>query len=211
MLAYILALAVGLGSLVIYIAAFFFPEIHRKNDFIWSGIGLFYAWVLWVCAGQITGGLLLGQVAGVALLGWSVTQTLQLRRQLTPRQQQTELPSAEAVKNTVQEKVANLSIPERLSQLGKRLSSITTGAKDQTQQKLSATTQRRSQLDVASSATNTPTPQADKVKVLDDSTSTPEPSADLATTEIQPALTEEEGREQGVEGQETGDRGQGRE
>jgi len=217
MLAYILALAVGLGSLVIYIAAFFFPEIHRKNDFIWSGIGLFYAWVLWVCAGQITGGLLLGQVAGVALLGWSVTQTLQLRRQLTPRQQQTELPSAEAVKNTVQEKVANLSIPERLSQLGKRLSSSTTGAKDQTQQKLSATTQRRSQSNVAastsvpSSATNTPTPQADEVKVLDDRTSTPEPSADLTTTEIQPALTEEEGREQGVEGQGTGDRGQGRE
>ena len=93
MLAYILALAVGLGSLGIYLAAFFFPEVHRKNDFIWSGVGLFYALVLWVCAGQINGGLLLGQVAGVALLGWAVTQTLQLRRQLTPVPQQTELPS----------------------------------------------------------------------------------------------------------------------
>lgn len=41
MLANVLALVVGLGSLAIYIAAFFFPEIHRKNDFIWSGVGLF--------------------------------------------------------------------------------------------------------------------------------------------------------------------------
>ena len=41
MLAYVLALAVGLGSIAIYLAAFFFPEIHRKNDFILSGVGLF--------------------------------------------------------------------------------------------------------------------------------------------------------------------------
>lgn len=142
MLAYILALTVGLGSLAIYMAAFFFPEIHRKNDFIWSGVGLFYALVLWVCAGRITGGLLLGQVAGVALLGWSVTQTLSLRRQLTPRQQQTELPSSEEVKNTVQEKVSNLSLGERLSQLQQRVTGTVTGVKDQVQQTLSKTTQK---------------------------------------------------------------------
>jgi hypothetical protein len=142
MLAYILALTVGLGSLAIYMAAFFFPEIHRKNDFIWSGVGLFYALVLWVCAGRITGGLLLGQVAGVALLGWSVTQTLSLRRQLTPRQQQTELPSAEEVKNTVQEKVSNLSLGERLSQLQQRVTGTATGVKDRTQQTLSKTIQK---------------------------------------------------------------------
>ncbi len=111
MLAYILALTVGLGSLAIYVAAFFFPEIHRKNDFIWSGVGLFYALVLWVCAGRITGGLLLGQVASVALLGWSVTQTLQLRRQLIPKAQQTELPSADVLKSTVQGQVSKLSLP----------------------------------------------------------------------------------------------------
>jgi hypothetical protein len=97
MLAYVLALAVGLGSFAIYLAAFFFPEVHRKNDFIWSGVGLFYALVLWVCAGRITGSLLLGQVAGVALLGWSVGQTLSLRRQLTPQSSQP-LPSTEEVK-----------------------------------------------------------------------------------------------------------------
>ena len=48
MLAYILALAVGLGSFSIYMAAFFFPEVHRKSDFTWSGVGLFYALIfLW--------------------------------------------------------------------------------------------------------------------------------------------------------------------
>ncbi len=105
MLAYVLALAVGLGSLAIYLAAFFFPEVHRKNDFIWSGLGLFYALVLWVCAGRITGSLLLGQVASVVLLSWSVGQTLSLRRQITPSAQ-TPLPTATEVKNTVGEVVS---------------------------------------------------------------------------------------------------------
>jgi hypothetical protein len=96
MLAYILALAVGLGSFSIYMAAFFFPEVHRKSDFAWSGVGLFYALVLWACAGRITGGLLLGQMAGVALLGSFGWQTLVLRRQVTPVAQQTPIPAAAA-------------------------------------------------------------------------------------------------------------------
>ncbi len=217
MLAYVLALAVGLGSLAIYMAAFFFPEIHRKSDFIWSGLGLFYALVLWVCAGRITGGVLLGQVAGVALLGWSVTQTLQLRRELTPRQQQTELPSAEEVKNTVQEKLSNLSIPQRLSQLGDRLSGTVTGVKDQVQQKLSAFTQRQSQSDAAApSVPSAPALQRaqnrQKVQIIDKRTPIAEQAADIAApnssppdelvqaaresaaedAEIEPALTESE-------------------
>ena len=80
MLAYILAIAVGLASLSLYLSAFFLPELHRKDDFLWSGVGLFYALVLWVCAGRITGGVLLGQSASVTLVlcfGW---QTLRLRR-----------------------------------------------------------------------------------------------------------------------------------
>ncbi len=93
MLAYVLALVVGLGSFALYMAAFFFPEVHRKHDFIWSGVGLFYALVLWVCAGRITGGVLLGQTASVALLGWFGWQTLTLRRQISPLEQQTALPS----------------------------------------------------------------------------------------------------------------------
>jgi Ycf66 protein N-terminus len=128
MLAYILALAVGLGSLGIYLAAFFVPEVHRKSDFYWSGVGLFYALMLWVCAGRITGGVLLGQMAGVALLGWFGWQTLTLRRQLIPPEQQTELPSqaeaAETVKATaaslkenLQSKLSNSSLPEKVGGL----------------------------------------------------------------------------------------------
>jgi len=62
-LAYLLAIAAALGSFALYISAFFFPEVHRKSDFYWSGLGLFYALVLWVCAGRITGAVLLGQMA----------------------------------------------------------------------------------------------------------------------------------------------------
>jgi len=92
MLAYFLALAVGLGSFSIYMAAFFFPEVHRKSDFTWSGVGLFYALILWACAGRITGALLLGQMAGVAMLGWFAWETLTLRRLVTPVAQQTPIP-----------------------------------------------------------------------------------------------------------------------
>jgi len=135
MLAYILALAVAIGSLGIYLAAFFFPEIGRKNDIYWSGLGLFYALVLWVCAKQITGGLLLGQVAGVVLLGWYAFQTLQLRRQLTPQQQQTAVPSAAQVKSNVQEQVAKISPLQKLTQFGKKAARTTTAAKEQLETK----------------------------------------------------------------------------
>ncbi len=115
MLAYVLAWVVGLGSLGIYLAAFFFPEIHRKNDFIWSGIGLFYALVLWVYAKRVTGGLLLGQTASVSLLCWFGWQTLTLRRQLTPLDQQTQLPGGE----TVESKFSGLksSLQQQLTKL----------------------------------------------------------------------------------------------
>ncbi len=88
MLAYILAIAVALASLTLYTSAFFLPELHRKDDFWWSSVGLFYALVLWVCAGRITGGVLLGQTAAVALvlsLGW---QTLRLRRAIAHPEEQ---------------------------------------------------------------------------------------------------------------------------
>ncbi|XZN92673.1 MAG: Ycf66 family protein [Microcoleus sp.] len=94
MLAYFLALAVGLGSFSIYMAAFFFPEVHRKSDFAWSGVGFFYALILWACAGRITGALLLGQMAAVALLGWFAWETLSLRRQVTPIAEQTPMPQS---------------------------------------------------------------------------------------------------------------------
>jgi hypothetical protein len=118
MLTYVLAWIVGLGSLVIYLAAFFFPEVHRKNDFIWSGVGLFYALVLWVYAERITGGLLLGQTASVALLSWLSWQTLKLRRELTLPEQQTQLPDSGAFRariggmtSKLQGALAKLPIP----------------------------------------------------------------------------------------------------
>lgn len=125
MLAYILALAVGLGSFALYMAAFFFPEVHRKNDLIWSGVGLFYALVLWVCAERITGGVLLGQTASVALLGWLGWQTMTLRRQTTPQEQQTAAPSAAEVKATLGE----LSSPAGRAKLSGQVSRQLTGLK----------------------------------------------------------------------------------
>ncbi len=93
MLAYILAIAIGLGSFALYMAAFFFPEVHRKSDFVWSGVGFFYALILWACAGQITGAVLLGQVASVSLLVWFGWEILALRRAATPVAQQTPIPA----------------------------------------------------------------------------------------------------------------------
>lgn len=93
MLAYILAIAVGLASFGLYMAAFFFPEVHRKSDFVWSGVGLFYGLILWVCAGRMTGAVLLGQVASVSLLvgfGWEI---LTLRRNATPIPEKTPIPA----------------------------------------------------------------------------------------------------------------------
>lgn len=91
MLPYILAIAVALASFILFIGAFTFPKLHRQDDFLWSGIGLFYALVLWVCAGRLTGGVLLGQVAATFLLlafGW---QTLKLRRAIAYPGSQTDL------------------------------------------------------------------------------------------------------------------------
>ena len=84
-----LAVVVGLGSASLYLAAFFFPEVHRRHDFFWSGLGLFYALVLWTCAGQMSGAVLLGQLTVTPLLGWLGWQTLALRRLRTPVDLQT--------------------------------------------------------------------------------------------------------------------------
>lgn len=99
MLAYFLALLIGSGSIALYLAAFFVPEIHRKHDLVWSGVGMFYALVLWVCADRITGGVLLGQVASASLIGWLAWQTLRLRRNSTPLDLQTPLPSASELRD----------------------------------------------------------------------------------------------------------------
>jgi len=129
MLAYVLALVIGLGSIAIYMAAFFFPEVHRKNDFIWSGVGLFYALVLWVCAGRITGGVLLGQMASVALIGWFSWQTLTLRRELIPPEQQTAVPS----QDELQSKLKSISLPASLQKLPEQLTGLFRKGKSEAQ------------------------------------------------------------------------------
>jgi hypothetical protein len=109
MLAYILALAVGLGSLGLYLGAFLLPEIHRKNDMIWSGVGLFYALVLWVCANRISGGVLLGQIASVSLIGWFGWETLVLRRETLPKDRQTAFPTPAELKERLQQLFINFT------------------------------------------------------------------------------------------------------
>lgn len=80
MLAQILAIAVAMGSSLFFLTAFIFPKLHRQDDFFWSAVGLFYALVLWVCAGQMAGAILLAQLASVVLLGWFAWETLRLRQ-----------------------------------------------------------------------------------------------------------------------------------
>ncbi len=187
MLAYVLALAVGLGSFAVYMAAFFFPEVHRKNDFIWSGVGLFYALVLWVYGSRITGGLLLGQAASVALLGWSMSQTLQLRRQLTPKAQQTALPSTAAVTSTVQEQVSK-SVPAVTSGIG----GVFNGLKNQLQQLLKKSTPPKTP--VATKSVSTPKPPVNPiVEVIDNRIPAPEPTEAVETTEVIPPEPTETG------------------
>ncbi len=91
MLAYILAIVIAFTSISLYLSAFLLPKLHRQDDFLWSGVGLFYALVLWICAERITGGILLGQLAAVILVvsfGW---QTVQLRRVTAYPENQTAL------------------------------------------------------------------------------------------------------------------------
>ena len=89
MLANVLAVLLVLGSFTFYMAAFLYPEVHRRSDFVWSSLGLLYAAALWFGTDQMTPLVLLGQAVSVALLtglGW---QTLSLRREKTPIYQQT--------------------------------------------------------------------------------------------------------------------------
>ncbi|MGH7999616.1 MAG: Ycf66 family protein [Brasilonema sp.] len=198
MLAYVLALAVGLGSVALYVAAFFFPEIHRKNDFIWSGVGLFYALVLWIFAQRITGGLLLGHVASVALLGWFGWQTLSLRRQVTPKIQQTQIPSTETVKTNIQQQVSGLSLPERLAQLQKGIGSTFSGVKNRVQSVGKKTPEKSKQTSAptgkpAVEVIDEPTPVTEQPAVTlpattdtEAKTPTAEPTAPAVTVEVIP-------------------------
>lgn len=199
MLAYVLALVIGLGSLGMYLAGFFLPEVHRREDFIWSGIGLFYALVLWVCAGRITGGVLLGQTASVALLGWFGWQTLTLRRELTSPEHRT------PISPEVQEKIKGFSftglaqkLQQQVSGLQKKKPAATPSSsaspatantpKDKNKATGGqATTQAP---DTAPAPTDTAdTPNSSTVVTILDSRNTPTETAlqETATTEVSPS------------------------
>ncbi|MBD2653739.1 hypothetical protein H6G45_09600 [Synechocystis sp. FACHB-383] len=92
MLALMLSGAVALASLAFFFSAFFAPKLHRKDDFLWSGVGFFYGLVLWNCAQRFTGAILLGQAAVVVLVLAFAWQTLRLRAAIA-RQSIVEVPS----------------------------------------------------------------------------------------------------------------------
>ncbi len=83
MLAYFLAIAVAVVSLTLYLTAFFRPQIHRQDDFLWSGLGLFSALIFWICAGRITGAVLLGESALVIIAIAFIWENRQLRQAIT--------------------------------------------------------------------------------------------------------------------------------
>ena len=111
MLANVLAVLLGLGSLIFYLSGFLYPEVHRRADFVWGGLGLIYAGVLWFSAGQMTGLVMLGQLMAVSLLlglGW---QTLSVRREKTSVYQQTPIVlTPEVVSGWAKSKLNSLRI-----------------------------------------------------------------------------------------------------
>ncbi len=123
MLVYLLAIASGSGSLALFLTAFFLPEIHRKGDFLWSGIGLFYALVLWIMAAKVSGGLLLGETAGVAILVWAIFQVLQTRWKSVPSEQRS-APSVELVA-----KIEQLFSEESLQKLQAKVTDLASKVK----------------------------------------------------------------------------------
>jgi Ycf66 protein N-terminus len=111
MLTYILSVLVGTGSVALYLAAFVMPELYRPKDLLWSGLGLFYALVLWINGRELSGGLLLGQALSVVLLGWFAWETLALRRQIVPAAERTPLPNADKTSITGGTPVATVLTP----------------------------------------------------------------------------------------------------
>ena len=91
MLSYALAIAVAISSLILFSTAFFMSKIHRKDDFLWSAVGLFYALILWFCARNITGTVLLGQAAATVLITSYCWQTIKLRKAIANPAQAAEI------------------------------------------------------------------------------------------------------------------------
>ena len=87
MLPYALAIVVGISSSILFVSAFLFKDLHRQDDFLWSGVGLFYALTLWFGSNNIRGSLLLGQLAAVCLLTAYFWQVWNLRTAIAKPEQ----------------------------------------------------------------------------------------------------------------------------
>jgi Ycf66 protein N-terminus len=94
MLNHILAGIVGLGGLSLFLSGFFFPEVRRKPDLVWSGVALLYALALWIEGDRTPGGALLGHIFSVSLIVWFGWQTLQQRQQFAAPEERTSIPSS---------------------------------------------------------------------------------------------------------------------
>lgn len=195
MLAYILAIAVGFGSFAVYMAAFFFPEVHRKEDFLWSGVGLFYALVLWVCASRITGGVLLGQLAGVSLLGWFGWETIALRRAIAQPEDRTALESSfmEAFQKLFSQIIAPLQRKTQPKVL--QTATIVTETEDIAQASEVEATVEAASTEIAVVETSkleeklTPTPETVSTTELEEK---PTPTPEKSTTELEVKVTSTE-------------------
>ncbi|MFK8183187.1 MAG: Ycf66 family protein [Phormidesmis sp.] len=111
LITHLLAAFVGAGSVSFYVAAFFYPEVSRPRDIVWSALGLLYAVLLWFCAPQMTAAILLGQLVAVVLLGVLGWQTLSIRREKTPVYQQTPVViTPEVAGNWAKNKINQLRI-----------------------------------------------------------------------------------------------------
>jgi len=176
MLAQLLAAIVALGSATFYLAAFFFPEVHRRRDFIWSGIGFFYALVLWLCAGRLTGGVLLGQIASVSLIVWLGSQTLLLRRQQAAPEDKTDIAPE------VSEQVKGFSFGKLLSPLTRRFQRQPSAAPDKPETVATLVDEPdESSRERAEAAEAEPTTSADAETVTDAATAATDSSAPATT------------------------------
>jgi hypothetical protein len=211
MLPYILAVVVGLSSLYLLTTAFIAPDRHRQDDFLWSAVGLFYALVLWLCAGRITGAILLGQAAAAILFIAFAWQTLKLRQALfypdkpvklftivgwlgnrlgkvTPSQSPKTKAKAEKVaakvKETVKETVA--PVAEKAAAIGEPITESVTEIAEKAQETVAPVAEKTAA--IGEIITESVTEIEEKAaEIIDDGETFDDFDFDLATEEINPA------------------------
>ena len=113
MLAYFLAILIAITSLILFLNAFISPKTHRQDDFLWSGLGLFYALILWLCAGIFTGAVLLGQIAVVAMTIAFVWENHKLRKVITAESESNEALAGFSLLSFVGQSLAQISQKEK--------------------------------------------------------------------------------------------------